>query len=147
MSADESRAVAHAWASCLNERRIADLAAMGAPDATYFVSGLSGKVPGGGVMPYAQRIPSLEAFFSGMKTLSFKVHSITAEDDRAVIEATIKGQGDSDKIYENHILIKMVVENGKVKQLREFLDFFTVFEYLGLETTISDGAVGSSSVV
>ena len=61
----------------------------------------------------------LAAFPAG---LEFTIHRITAEDDRVAIEAESYGKHVSGKVYNNKYHFLMLIQDGKIQQLREYLD-------------------------
>lgn len=68
-----------------------------------------------------------EAFPDG---LTFTVHAMTAEDDRVAVEAESRGMHASGKLYNNlyHFLFR--IRDGKVLELKEYMDTELVTEIL-----------------
>lgn len=69
----------------------------------------------------------LSAFPEG---LTFTVLQMTAEEDRVAVEATAKGRHVSGKDYSNHYHFLFTWQDGKLLQLKEFLDTEMVTDVL-----------------
>ncbi|KAF8153127.1 hypothetical protein B0H34DRAFT_722342 [Crassisporium funariophilum] len=132
MSTEETRRVAIQVAACIDEGRFADLAAFAAPGATWWFAGLKEKIPTAGAIPFEERLKELGGIFHDIKTFSFNTHDITVEGNTAVIEGAPRGETHGGKVYENNAMIKLVIKDGKVETLREYVDFFAVFKFMGV---------------
>lgn len=54
---------------------------------------------------------------------SFTIHSLTVEDERAVIEASLRARGPGVIMYNNEYLLKLVIdERGQISDLKEWND-------------------------
>ncbi len=69
----------------------------------------------------------LESFPEG---LSYTIHHMTAEDDRVAVEATGEGTHVSGKYYTNHYHFLFVWRDGKLLQLKEYMDTETVTDVI-----------------
>lgn len=69
----------------------------------------------------------LHAFPKGLR---FTIRSLTAEDDRVSIEAESDGTHVSGKHYHNTYHFLMRVRDGKIAELREYLDTMLIQEVL-----------------
>ncbi len=68
-------------------------------------------------------------FFKGTELfpegLEFKIVSIIAEDNKVATEATIKAKTAMGTFYENTYHFLFIIENGKVKRMKEYMDTFS----------------------
>jgi ketosteroid isomerase-like protein len=132
MPAEENRHIALQWIKCLIENRLDDLIALGAPNATWWVSGQKETSPFTGTMAYAERAEHMKEVFKGLKASStFTIKGVTTEDDIVVIEGSPKFEVEDGRIYENDNVLKFTIRDGKVQSLREYLDLFAVLKYMG----------------
>lgn len=69
----------------------------------------------------------LEAFPKG---LTFTVHAVTAEGDRVAVEAESLGEHASGVMYNNLYHFMFVMREGKVLQLKEYMDTELVTDIL-----------------
>lgn len=77
----------------------------------------------------------LESFPDG---LSYTIHHMTAEDDRVAVEATGEGLHVSGITYKNHYHFLFIWRDGKLLQLKEYMDTELVTEVLcGGQRTLS----------
>ena len=71
---------------------------------------------------------SVKDFPSGLR---FTITGTTAEDDRVAIEAESYGMTRSGKLYNNMYHLLLLLDNGKIKTVREYLDSGHATEVLG----------------
>ncbi len=68
-------------------------------------------------------------FFKGGELFSegpeFKIISIMAEDNKVATEATFKAKTAMGTFYENTYHFLFIIENGKVKRMKEYMDTFS----------------------
>ena len=131
MSAEESRRIALQWVECLVEDRLDDLMALGAPDATWWISGLKETSPLTGTYPYAEREKQMKDVFKDKKSSTFSIRGITTEGDTVVIEGSPRFEVQDGRVYENDVVLKFVIKDGRVQSLREYIDFFAVLKFMG----------------
>lgn len=72
--------------------------------------------------------PLGEVLEDGIKV---RIDSITAEDDRVVIEAKGSARSKSGKAYDNDYCIVITLGDGKIRQVREYLDSELVTSVFG----------------
>ena len=77
----------------------------------------------------------IEAFAGGVleafpKGLAFEVHSMTAEADRVAVEATSSGTHVSGKPYQNRYHFLFTWRDGKLVELKEYMDTELVTEVI-----------------
>lgn len=63
--------------------------------------------------------------------LRFTITGTTAESDRVALEAESYGTHRSGKLYNNYYHVLVLIENGKIKHVREYLDSGYASEVLG----------------
>jgi|SRR5579863_7193178 len=71
---------------------------------------------------------SVQDFPNGLR---FTITGTTAEGDRVALEAESYGMARSGKLYNNLYHLLVLVENGKIKTVREYLDSGHATEVLG----------------
>ena len=135
--AEDSRRVVLQWVECLNEGRHDDLMALGAPDATWWVSGLKETSPFIGTYPYAEREEHLKGMLKDAISFKITIRGITTEGDTVVVEGAPRGEAKDGRIYVNDVMIKFVIKDGKIQSLREYVDFLPVLKFIGMETEAS----------
>jgi uncharacterized protein len=72
----------------------------------------------------------LEGFLSPFDEFRFDVHTLTAEEDRVVVEATTAGVGPGGAEYNNNYLLMFKLRDGKIYEVTESLDPFQVLAYV-----------------
>ena len=130
--AEDSRRVALEWIKCATEGRFDDLMALGAPDATWWISGTS---PYSGTQPYAERVKQMKELFKEAISVTFTIGGITAEGDTVVLEGMPRAEAKDGRIYVNDIMIKFVVKDGRFQSVREYVDFGPVIKFIGGKAT------------
>lgn len=141
-SAEESRRIALQWVKCIIENRIDDLMALGAPEATWWISGLKEISPYAGTYPYSERGEQMKEVFKEKKSSMFTIRGITTDysdsegggGDTVVIEGSPRFEVQDGRIYENDVMLKFVIKDGKIQSLREYLDLFAVLKFVGDKT-------------
>lgn len=131
MSAEESRRIAHQWIDCLTDNRLDDLMAMGAPNATWWISGSKEIHPFTGSFPYAERGAQMSEVFKDKKSSTFTIRGITTEGDTVVVEGSPRFEVQDGRVYENDVMLKFVIKDGKVQSLREYVDAYAVLKFIG----------------
>ena len=132
---EESRRVVLQWIDCVVEGRFDDLIALGAPNATWWVSGLKETSPLIGTYPYAEREKQLKELLQEAITFTFTVRGITAEGDTVVVEGAPRMEAQDGRIYANDVMMKFVVKDGKIQSLREYVDCLAVLKFTGAKAT------------
>ncbi len=69
----------------------------------------------------------LEAFPDGIR---YTIHNMTAEEDRVAVEATGEGLHVSGRLYRNHYHFLFLWRDGKLVELKEYMDTELVTEVL-----------------
>jgi ketosteroid isomerase-like protein len=127
---EESRRVALEWVQCITDYRIDDLMALGAPDATWWISGLKETFPFAGTQPYAEREKQLKDVFKDKKSSAFTIRGITTEGDTVVLEGSPRLEVQDGRVYENDVMVKFIIKDGKIQSLREYVDLNAVLKFI-----------------
>lgn len=135
--AEESRRVVLQWIKCLVEGRLDDIMKLGAEGATWWVSGQKETSPLTGTYPYAEREKHFKGMLKDAISFTFEVRGITTEGDTVVVEGAPRAEAQDGRIYENDVMMKFVVKDGKIQSLREYIDFLAVLKFSGAKTRTS----------
>ena len=133
--AEESRRVVLQWIDCVLESRYDDLLALGAPDATWWISGLKETSPLTGTHPYADREKQLKELFKDSISVAFTIRGITTEGDIVVVEGAPRVEIKDGRVYANDVMMKFVVKDGKIQSVREYVDLSAVLKFIGAKTS------------
>ncbi|KAJ3506444.1 hypothetical protein NLJ89_g6866 [Agrocybe chaxingu] len=133
MPAEIVRSVVQEWANTFVTRNYTAMTSLAVAGANYWISGMTEKIPFAGDLPYADRVQQIQTVFGGMDTLDVDVLGITVEGDVGILEFAPNGSGPGDRVYKNNVLIKMVVQDGKIQDVREYVDAFALLNYLGIQ--------------
>ena len=134
---ENSRRVALQWVEYVNEGRLDDVMALGAPDATWWVSGLKETSPFTGTYLYAEREEHLKGLLKNAISFKIEIRGITAEGDTVVVEGAPRGEAKDGRIYVNDIMMKFVIKDGKIQSLREYVDFLAILKFTGARAEAS----------
>lgn len=105
------------------------IVALFADDVTYSMIGSYGL---GGVFTKEQIVQIYHKSMSVLKEgFKFKIHSITAEENRILVEAQNTCMFINDELYDNFYIFAFVVEYGKIQRITEYLD--TLYLYKAFE--------------
>ena len=130
-SAEENRRVVLQWIDCANEGRFDDIMALGAPNATWWISGLKETFHFAGTYTYAEREKHFKELLKDAISFTFAVKGITTENDTVVVEAAPRAETQDGRIYVNDVMIKFVVKDGKIQSMREYVDLVPVLKFMG----------------
>ena len=133
--AEENRGVALKWIDCAVEGRSDDLMALGAPNATWWVSGQKETSYLCGTYPYAERAKHIKEFYKDAISVKFEIRGITTEGDTVVIEGAPRAETQDGRIYVNDVMIKFVVKDGKIQSVREYVDLVAVLKFMRAKTS------------
>ena len=122
-SVEESCRVVSQWVESADEGRFDELMALGAPGATWWVSGLKETSPLTGTYPYAEREKHFKELLKDATSFTFTVKGISTEGDIVVVEGELSAESQDGGIYVNDDLMKFVVKDGKIQSVREYINF------------------------
>ncbi|PPQ92223.1 hypothetical protein CVT25_008997 [Psilocybe cyanescens] len=132
MSTEATRKIAQEWIGYVQDNHYEKLDAFAAPDANWWVAGLKENIPVAGDMPYTQRRKATQDLASGGEKSTTNLVGLTVEDNVAVLEVFRTLDGPGNKHYETYAIVKLMVVNGKIQEVREYIDFFSLYKYLGI---------------
>jgi uncharacterized protein len=91
------------------------------PDLTYY----SGTQSINEELKQAQKVLNL------FTTFKYTITGITGEGERVAIESISEGKGPAEgQIYNNTYMKQFVLKDGKITNIREFLDYFQIIKYI-----------------
>lgn len=124
----ETRKIAEKYFDAMVEGNFAEMSVLKTPDCVYWLSG-DGSWPFGGYQSPENQAKLwgrvVERFPEGMK---MNLQSITADQERAVLDVHIRGTRKDSRIYENHVLLLLIFKDGLISGLYEYLDTIMVNE-------------------
>ncbi|KAJ3512754.1 hypothetical protein NLJ89_g3343 [Agrocybe chaxingu] len=130
MSTEETRNSVQRWFDAVNSLDYATLENIASPDAMYWTSGPADKLPFCGTVTYKERIAAMRASLGQMCTHKFINMGIIAEGESAALEIGVRAEGEKGKIYENSAIVRFTVKDGKIMDVREYMEFTPFFKYL-----------------
>lgn len=117
---EEHKNIARDFFAALNRVDTAAIAKLYADDAVLWTAG---SMPLSGTFNKTQALQGMDGVLSLFPDgLKFTITGITAEDERVAIEAGSYGRHVNGKIYNNHYHFLMIVRDGKVAMLKEYMD-------------------------
>ena len=125
---EQNKDIIRQWISALNGNDTAAVLAMYSDDIHITTMGntlISGRYGPEQVKTFVSGV--LDVFPKG---LNFTVHSMTAEDDRVSVEATGEGVHVSGCAYQQHYHFLATIADGRIKELKEYLDTELVTDVL-----------------
>lgn len=128
MSIEQNKKTASEFFDCLNTNNVARVLDMMADDATWWIAGKPEHLPAAGVYN-KEKIARLfynmgEQFKNGIK---MTVKNLIAEGDKVALEAESYGELKNGRIYNQQYHFLMTIRDGKIIEVREYLDTQHVF--------------------
>lgn len=124
----ETRKIAEKYFDAMVVGNFAEMSVLKTPDCVYWLSG-DGSWPFGGYQSPENQAKLwgtvAERFPEGMK---MNLQSITADQERAVLDVHIRGTRKDSRIYENHVLLLLTFKDGLISGLYEYLNTIMVNE-------------------
>tara|TARA_R110002020_G_scaffold66783_5_gene175436 strand:+ start:503 stop:910 length:408 start_codon:yes stop_codon:yes gene_type:complete len=124
----KTKEIAEKYFNAMVEGKFDEMAKLKTSDCVYWLSG-EGSWPFGGYQSLKNQgelwDTVAERFPEGMK---MTLQSITADDERAVLDVHIQGTRKDGRIYENHVMLLLTLKDGLISGLYEYLDTITVNE-------------------
>lgn len=130
MSIDKNKEIVLNACTYISERNFPALFDLIDEDGSWTLPNRPDRFEYGGRNDKAGTKALLEGFLSPFTEFRFDVHSVTAEDDRVVVEATTHGVGPGEAEYNNNYLILFKLRDGKLFEVTESLDPFQVLAYV-----------------
>ena len=125
---DNKLLVKQFWVA-FSESRFDDALALLADDVTWWVAGTTDISGTNSKSEFAELIKGIgESTVAGIEV---KPSLLTAEDDRVSMEAVSYGEMKSGKVYQNIYHFMHIVQDGKIRTVREYMDTEHVTEIFG----------------
>ena len=117
-----AQAVVTAYLSAISSRDFDALPSYFTPNATWWISGNSARVPKAGERPASEQLPNLPNLLTRFDEYSYNVENIlSGPGGRVMVEAQAIGKGPEDLLYVNNITSSYVVtREGKINHVREY---------------------------
>ena len=131
MSIQENKAIVKELFSKFTRADIDQALDMLADDAVWTLVGDVRRFRYAGARDKAGFSELIKDFLGSLAEFRFIPNTMTAEDDRVAVEAETFGQTADGKRYHNFYHILFVVRDGKIQNVREFMDPLEVLEFTG----------------
>lgn len=123
MSIEKNKKIASEFAARFSSNDMAGALDMIADDATWWIAGKPGHVPGAGEFT-KQQVAGLfrrmsEQFPSG---LQMTIKSMIAEGERVAVELESYGELANGRVYNNEYHMLLTIRDGKISAMREYHD-------------------------
>ena len=129
MSIENNKKLASELLSRLSDKDIDGALAMMADDATWWIAGKPGSLPVVGTLSKEQIARLFNRMTSQLSDgLRMNVKSMIAEGDRVALEVESYGELNNGRVYNQEYHMLMVIGDGKIKAVREYLDTQHVFD-------------------
>jgi ketosteroid isomerase-like protein len=123
MSLEDNKRVAKDFFARIDRNDVPGALALLADDATYWIAGDKAVIPSAGEHDKAAMSKLFHLMGKGLENgLRMKVLGMTAEGDRVAVEAESLGPLKNGRTYRQKYHILMVVRDGKIAAVREYLD-------------------------
>ncbi len=130
MSTEKNKEIVLSACQYISDRNFPALFDLIAEDGTWTLPNRPDRFEYGGLNDKAGTKALLEGFLSPFDEFRFDVHSVTAEENRVVIQATTHGVGPGEAEYNNNYIIMVKLRDGKLFEVTEALDPFQVLAYV-----------------
>lgn len=132
MSLDANKKVVEQFLACFGRSDVAGALAMMTDDATWWIGGKPRLFPLAGLKTKAEMGELLGSLVPAMKAgLAITPKAMTAEGDRVAVEADSYGEFPDGRVYNNEYHFLIIVRDGKVQAVKEYLDTMHTAEILG----------------
>ncbi len=123
MSIEDNKRVATEFFRRIDANDVPGALALLADDATYWIAGDKAVIPSAGEHDKAGMSRLFHLMGKGLEDgLRMKVSGVTAEGDRVAVEAESVGPLKNGRTYRQKYHILMVVREGRIAAVREYLD-------------------------
>ena len=124
MSTDQNKQIVQRYYQLVSQGERAQADALFAADATWWIAGDPTQFPIAGLRPIAEHQAMLRQRIApnlpnGVRTT---VTGMTAEGDRVAVEMENYAETASGKIYANRFHLLFVLEDGRIREVREYFD-------------------------
>lgn len=131
MSLEANKKLVEQFFACFGRSDVAGALAMMTDDATWWIGGKPRLFPLAGVKTKAEMGELLGGLVPAMKAgLKITPSAMTAEGDRVAVEAESYGEFPDGRVYNNEYHFLILVRDGKVAAVKEYLDTMHTAEIL-----------------
>jgi ketosteroid isomerase-like protein len=128
MSIEHNKKLASEFFARFSASDIAGALDLMADDATWWISGKPELLSAAGVHSKEQIARIFHGMVGRLKDgLKMRVKSLIAEGDRVALEVESHGELQNGRVYENEYHTLMTIRDGKIREVREYLDTQHVF--------------------
>jgi ketosteroid isomerase-like protein len=128
MNIEENKKVASEILSRFSNSDIAGALETMTDDATWWIAGKADSLPASGTYSKEQIAGIFRRMLSQLKDgLRMTVKGMTAEGDRVAVEVESYGELKNGRVYKQEYHMLMVIRDGKIRAVREYLDTQHVF--------------------
>jgi ketosteroid isomerase-like protein len=117
---EQNKALVREFWTAFSESRFDDALSLLADDATWWVAGTTDISGTFNKQEFSELVAGIGA--ETVAGIQVTPSLMTAEDDRVAMEAESYGKMKNGKIYKNIYHFMHVVQNGKIKAVREYMD-------------------------
>ena len=129
MSTEQNKRIAAEFFSRIDANDVPGALALLADDATYWIAGDPAVIPLAGDHDKNAMSKLFHLMGKALKDgLRMTVKGITAEGERVAIEAESRGELKNGRVYQQKYHLLMVVRNGRISAVREYLDTGHVYD-------------------
>jgi ketosteroid isomerase-like protein len=128
MSVDENKRIARELLEALGRADTKKVLELYAED---FELWTPGNLPFSGIHTREEIAPMMDGILGAFPAgLSFAITGMTAEGDRVAVEAESRGEHASGELYHNRYHFLLVIRDGRIRRLKEYMDTLHAREVL-----------------
>jgi uncharacterized protein len=123
MSTEKNKRLVSDFFARFSAGDLAGALAMMSDDATWWIAGTPGQVPGAGVHDKKKIARLLNGMFGELKSgIKMTVKAAIAEGDTVAVEVESYGELKNGRVYNNHYHFALQIHGGMISAVREYLD-------------------------
>lgn len=132
MSLDANKALVEKFFACFGRKDVAGALALMTDDATWWIAGKPRLFPLAGLKSKSEMGGILNSLVPVMKNgLQITPKAMIAEGDKVAVEAESYGEFPDGRVYNNEYHFLVVIKDGKVQAVKEYLDTMHTAEIVG----------------
>lgn len=141
MSTENNKKLVLEACKYLNDKNLKSLFALiDDNEGSWSIPFRSDKFAYGGFKNKAAFTEVLTGFLGTFSEFEFIPKSVTAEEDRVIVEADSTGVGTGGAKYKNNYLMIFHMKNDKIHTVREYFDAFAVLDYVAQMQSTTNAA-------
>ena len=123
MSVEANKQLAREFFARFTAKDVAGALDTMADDMSWWIAGKTGQLPTAGPHGKAQMARMFQAMTGELKDgLKFTVKNVIAEGEQVAIELESYGELRNGRVYNNQYHTLMIIRDGKIREVREYLD-------------------------